>query len=219
MKERSGWIAGWLAAVALTASGCASSAEVRELSPGMTAREETSPSGEKRMIARSARMDLYHNDPEEAVKKAVVSAKTAGGWVVRSDNQSAELRVPDAKLELVMKEIADIGDVDEKEIVGVDVTEQYFDVQLRLENLENIRKRYTELLGKANAVGEALPVEKELERVTLEIEMLKGRQQFLKSSVSFASLRVSFRREIWPGPIGWIFYGLYYGIKWLFVWD
>jgi hypothetical protein len=218
--SRPDWrVAGVLAAVALVAAGCASSAEERQFSPGMVAKEEVSPSGEKRMIARSARMDLYHDDPEEAVKKAVYSAKASGGWVVRSDNESAELRVPDAKLEFVMKEIAEIGDVDEREIVGVDVTEEFFDVQLRLENLENIRKRYTELLGKANAVGEALPVEKELERVTLEIELLKGRQQFLKSSVSFASLRVSFRREVWPGPIGWIFYGLYYGIKWLFVWD
>jgi hypothetical protein len=227
MGDGSRWIAALLAASALAAAGCSSSAEyasqremaVFEKAAGFAAREETAPGGEKRMIARSASMELFHDDPEEAVKKAVFSAKAAGGWVVRSDVRSADLRVPDAKLEAVMKEMADLGDVDEKEVCGVDVTGEYFDVQLRLENLERIRKRYMDLLDKANGVGEALPVEKELERVTLEIERLKGSQQFLKSSVQFASLHVSFRREVWPGPIGWIFYGLYYGIKWLFVWD
>ncbi|MCU0723804.1 MAG: DUF4349 domain-containing protein [Planctomycetes bacterium] len=219
MRRDGWWILGLSAAAALAAAGCSGPAEQREVSAGMVAREETAPSGEKRMIARSARMELFHDDPEEAVKKAVFSAKASGGWVVRSDGRSADLRVPDAKLEFVMKEIADVGDVDEKEVSGVDVTDEYFDAGLRLDNLEKIRKRYLDLLERATGVGEALPVEKELERVTLEIEILKGRQQYLKSSVTFASLHVSFRREIWPGPIGWIFYGLYYGIKWLFVWD
>jgi hypothetical protein len=30
---------------------------------------------------------------------------------------------------------------------------------------------------------------------------------------------VRFEQPTRPGPVGWIFYALYYGVKWLFVWE
>ncbi|MDR2693406.1 MAG: DUF4349 domain-containing protein, partial [Chitinispirillales bacterium] len=88
-----------------------------------------------------------------------------------------------------------------------------------LNNFKAVRDRYLALLEKAEAVDEILSIEKELERVNLEIEKLEGRIKYAEQSVSYSIITVYFRERTKPGPVGWVFYGLYYGIKWLFVWD
>jgi hypothetical protein len=68
-------------------------------------------------------------------------------------------------------------------------------------------------------VSEAVLVEKELERVTAEYETIKARLQSLEGQVTLATVRVDFARPVRPGPVGWVFYGLAKGIKWLFIWE
>ena len=70
------------------------------------------------------------------------------------------------------------------------------------------------------------PVESNLAgRVTLEIEELRGKLRYLRDRVQDATITVWFVQEYEPpeesspGPLGWIFYGVYLGVKWLFVWD
>ncbi len=68
-------------------------------------------------------------------------------------------------------------------------------------------------------MDEAGKVEKELERVTAEYESLKARLESLEGQVALATVHLEFRRPVRPGPVGWVFYGLGKGLKWLFVWD
>ncbi len=103
------------------------------------------------------------------------------------------------------------------DVRGEDVTEEYLDLRIRLDNLEKARLRYLDLLNKAQNVGETLAVEKELERITMEIERLKGRIGYLERVVRFSTIQVVFERPTNPGPVGWVFYILYHGVKWLFV--
>jgi hypothetical protein len=37
--------------------------------------------------------------------------------------------------------------------------------------------------------------------------------------VQDASVRLDFSRELRPGPVGYVFYAVYTGVKWLFVRD
>jgi hypothetical protein len=64
-----------------------------------------------------------------------------------------------------------------------------------------------------------LSIEKELERINLEIERLEGRMQLAEFNVSYSNITIRFREKARPGPVGWVFYGLFRGIKWLFVWN
>jgi hypothetical protein len=74
-----------------------------------------------------------------------------------------------------IKEISELGKVQGKSLSGQDVTEEYLDFQIRLENAEKSRERYLELLAKAENVEAALKVEKELERLNGTIDLLKGK--------------------------------------------
>jgi hypothetical protein len=68
-------------------------------------------------------------------------------------------------------------------------------------------------------VNDILSIEKELERINTEIEILEGRIKYAELSVTYSSITVRFKEKAKPGPLGWIFYGFYRGIKWLFVWN
>ena len=59
-----------------------------------------------------------------------------------------------------------------KSITGKDVTDEHYDLNIRLENAQLARDRYLELLNRAQTVDETLKVEKELERLNTELDLL-----------------------------------------------
>ena len=41
----------------------------------------------------------------------------------------------------------------------------------------------------------------------------------LENQTTFAAIHLAVDENVTPGPLGWVFYGLFLGVKWLFVWD
>jgi hypothetical protein len=201
-----------LLSLAVLAASCASSRAPRQF-----AEEASQPNP---MLARSAGLGVEREHPEEGPPKAAALAKGFGGWVQRSSRTNVVLQVPEPKLDDFLATVPNaLGAVTRKELRAADVGDQYRDDKIRLDNLERARQRYLELLTKAANVTEAIAVEKELERLTVQIESLKARLQSLEARVAFAAVDIDFDKPSSPGPVGWVFYGLYRGVKWLFVWD
>jgi hypothetical protein len=172
-----------------------------------------------RQVIQTASMHLVRDAPEEGVKRAEGLAVRVGGYVRASSSEALTMMVPSARLEEVMDELATLGQVERREVRAQDVTQEQADLQLRLENLRKARARYLELLDRATSVAETLAVEKELERITLEIERVQAALERVKHLVQLATLDVRFDRPVRPGPVGWVFYGVFSAIKWLFVWS
>jgi hypothetical protein len=203
-------------------------ATTEEPTPGGTwdeiALPEVTPPAE-RMVIKNATMRIELNPPEEGPAKVTEIAKRFGGYVSASSETAITIRVPAAAFEEVLEAIAQIGTLADRQITGQDVTEEYYDLNIRLRNALAALTRYLELLERAQTVEEALLVEHELERVTLEIEQLRGKLRYLRDQVGYSTIAVDFMEEYTPpeesspGPLGWVFYGIYLGVKWLFVWD
>ena len=170
-----------------------------------------------RKIIRSARIDLSVTDPDSTVVRLIKLAEELEGYVAQSGTDGATLRLPAAALDHSLERIATYGKVTDRSISGQDVTEEYRDVGIRLDNAERSRQRYLELLAKAQNVEETLLVERELERLTETIDRLKGRQQLLDNQEAFATVRVYVRERVRPGPLGYVVKGLYGVVRWLFV--
>ncbi len=66
---------------------------------------------------------------------------------------------------------------------------------------------------------EALAIEKELERINRDIDLLTGRMNKYKHLATYATVTVTTVKPVRPGPIGYVFTGLYEAVKWLFVWE
>ncbi|MEL7529853.1 MAG: DUF4349 domain-containing protein [Bacteroidota bacterium] len=171
----------------------------------------------ERKIVKNATMRLIVSDVDTVRTQVSALAQTYGGYVQRGDLNQITLRIESQYLDAAMAKVESMGKVDSRSIRSQDVTEQYYDLDSRINSLEKTRDRYLALLEQAEGVGDILAVEKELERVTQELEALQGRYKLLADQVAYSTLTVYLQEKIKPGPIGYIGVGLYEVVKWLFV--
>lgn len=164
-------------------------------------------------------VELDEDNFGREIARMKAAAESLGGYVASESSQSVTLRVPAGRLEELLAAANQAGEVTEQNIRVQDVTANYVDLKIRIDNLKRLRKRLQELVEAGSTVQEILEVEKELARVTRELEQLEGQMRVLENQVSYATLTVYFQNDISPGPIGWVFYGAYSAVKWLFVWD
>jgi hypothetical protein len=172
-----------------------------------------------RMVTYTVSLRLDVKDIEETRKSLVEQVNTYKGYIVMETDTAITTRIPNTHMENFLTDARKLGKIDYERKTGRDITDQYRDDVLRLDSLKNVRNRYLALLEKANNVNDILTVEKELERINTQIEVLEGKIKYAELSTAYSNITVVFREKAKPGPIGWIFYGLFRGIKWLFVWN
>jgi hypothetical protein len=134
-------------------------------------------------------MAVYRVEPGlEAVERV---ARESGGYLSSRRDTSITVRVPHDRFDAALGRIAEIGDVTHRDIKAQEVTAEYVDLQARLKNAYAIRDRLSDLLSRA-AVKDALDIERELGRVTDEIERMEGRLKLLRDQVAFSTIEVTF---------------------------
>jgi hypothetical protein len=119
-------------------------------------------------------------------------ARTSGGYLSSRNDTQIRIRVPRARFEDALHKIESGGDVVHRDISAEDVTDAYVDTEARLKNARAVRDRLQALLEKA-AVKEAIEIQRELERVTQEIEVYEGRLKLLADRVAFSTIEVTFQ--------------------------
>ncbi|MEZ4227453.1 MAG: DUF4349 domain-containing protein [Polyangiaceae bacterium] len=143
------------------------------------------------MLIYTADMNLAVFETEKILDQVERLAKDAGGYLVERQERRIVIRVPSRDFDGTMLSITKLGDVLSKNVSVQDVTEEFFDLQVRIRNLEVVRARMEELLKKADKVPDAIAVERELERVTSQLERLKGRAKLLSELVQFSTITVN----------------------------
>lgn len=109
-----------------------------------------------------------------------------------------KIRVPAVSFEALIAaiEFGD-GEVEYKEIDARDVTDQFIDLETRLENKRSYLERYKDLLNKAKSVKEILEIEEKIRGLEEEIESTIGRLKYLSDLVDYSTLdlRITERKE------------------------
>lgn len=169
----------------------------------------TLESFENRLVIRNANLSVVVEDPAASVDQISQLATSMGGFVVSSnvfqttigDSQLREpiiarqanitIRVPSERLDEALDEIkAGAIEVLNQNVSGQDVTEEFTDIQSRLRNLEAAEEQLLEILDGAVETEDVLRVFEELRRVREEIEVLRGRSQFLQESARMSAISV-----------------------------
>lgn len=158
-------------------------------------------------------------DRARVLARARSLAEERGGFIAAETQTSVSLRLPSEQLDPTMEALARGEDVLDRGSRVQEVTAQYVDLATRIHSQRRLKTRLQELLGRAGEVKDVLEIEKELARVTEELERLEGRMRVLDEQIDFAAIELTMQERASPGPLGWVFYGLFKGIKWLFVWD
>ena len=198
----------------MTFLSCASKAAPASYAPDYTSnvsreslQRERDGEPEIRMITYTVYLTLSVKNAEVAKTALIEQIKTHDGFIVKESEDFITSRIPAEKMEEYVKTAKTLGKIENESKTGTDITDQYRDNVIKLDNLKNVRERYLALLEKANTVADILSIEKELERVNTEIELLEGKIKYAEQSVAYSSVTIRFKERKKPGPLGWIFYG------------
>lgn len=171
----------------------------------------------ERKVIKNASITISSKQTEKTIQLVEEKAQSRGANVVLKSNDELVVEVLPNELIALVEELKEEFKVTHSSIRVEDVTDAYQDYQIRLESKVATRDRYLGLLDKAVNVAEILEIERELERINTDIEVLKGIIQRLDQNVAYSTLRIRVVKQTKPGVLGYVFVGLYKGIKWLFV--
>ncbi|AYB31064.1 DUF4349 domain-containing protein [Chryseolinea soli] len=203
----------------LASCGTHTSYSARYLSDLRSAPTAEAAADKNRVVLYNASITLLLKEPDSLNKKLPLLTKKYDGYVMTVGDELSTIRVPAAQLSNVLQDLSAMGKVTARSLSGQDVTDDYTDYTIRLDNAEKARQRYLQLLEKAENVEAAVKVEKELERLNSEIDLLKGKLARFDHLAAFSTVTIHLRKKHKIGLLGYPFVGLYKGIKWLFVRD
>lgn len=155
-------------------------------------------------IIKNGRIGLRVEELEKTKLHIDTLTKNYGGYY---DNESfnntdwessyiLKIRIPYARFEKFVSDIeSGDGELQYKEIDAQDVTDQFIDLETRLENKRNYLKRYNDLLRKANSVKEILEIEEKIRVLEEEIESTTGRLKYLGDLVDYSTLDLTISKK------------------------
>jgi len=140
-------------------------------------------------------------DSVEAIQHALsLVVKKYGGYIAveKLSNEAYRktldmtIRIPAKNFENLISEVENGKcKVLYKNINARDVTEEFMDIESRLQTKRKFVERYQELLKKANVVKDILEIEENLRTLQEEIESSEGRLKYLNDQVDYSTLDIS----------------------------
>jgi hypothetical protein len=176
-----------------------------------------------RMMVKRAGISLAVDDPKKAETTAISIVKDAGGYVLNEqqydDRYYLSIKVPPEKLESTVEKISSvIGGVESMNVSKEDVTAQVMDTEAVIKNKKALRDRLRQLADHASGIRDIMDIEAELARVQAEIDSMESWLKNLKGQAQMSEINLDIKQKVFLGPLGWLFMGIGYAIKFLFVW-
>lgn len=176
--------------------------------------EAADVAGELKLI-KTADLTCEIDDVDEGFEQVYAVAAAERALVVGTNRAVAEegyvfgsvtLKVHPSKFDETVRALREIGRLVSESSTTEDVTQEYVDVQARLENAEATRARYLEILAiRAGTVPDILEVEREIERVTENIERFKGQIRYFDAQIGLSTITIHFEQPHAAVPTGYSF--------------
>jgi len=164
--------------------------------PAATGNIEQTAKAAERMMTYDATMHVVVQNIAGALDSLKAMGGKMKGYMQSMSEHSITLRVPADRLNDAFVEVGKLGEITSRTIEGDDVTEEMMDLDIRLRTSEETRNRLSELLKKSDKVEDLLKVEKELQRVIEELELIKGRIKYLSHAVAYSTLTVELNSPV-----------------------
>jgi hypothetical protein len=151
----------------------------------------------KKKIIKDGRLGLKVQDIKSAKAGVDALVKNHEGYYANENfnntdfelSYNLKIRIPSANFEKFISDIeAGEGEIQYKAIDARDVTDQFIDLETRLENKKSYLNRYSDLLKRANTIREILDIEEKIRGLEEEIESTTGRLKYLSDLVDYSTL-------------------------------
>ncbi len=150
-----------------------------------------------RLIIQDTSLSLQVKDVSKTITEIEESAKSFGGFLINSNlskpegaaSGSISVRIPESKRKEALTSFKNMAvKVVSESVVGTDVTDQYVDLEARLEVLAKTKIKYEEILQKAEKVTDLLAVQQQLISLQSQIDSLKGQQKYYEQSAKLSKV-------------------------------
>ena len=187
---------------------------------GVAAAEGSAPSTD-RLVIKNADLQIVVQDPPAVMDDIGKMAESMGGYVVSANLYQTTLengakvpqgnitiRVPAEKMDEALQQIEAHSDQLplREDISSQDVTSEYTDQSSRLRNLEATEAQLQKIMEDAYTTEDVLRVYQQLADVRQQIEVTKGRMQYLEQSAALSAISVDLIADAAVQPIsigGW----------------
>lgn len=153
----------------------------------------------KKKLIKNGRLSIKSNQIQQSKAQLDSLIKPFNAYYESEDLQnntqqiaySLKVRVPSIVFEKFVAKIESGSDeLISKSIQADDVTEEFFDVQTRLENKRQFLTRYRSLLSKASSIKDILAIEENMRNLQEELEASEGRLKYLNDQVAYSTLEI-----------------------------
>lgn len=145
-----------------------------------------------RMLVHNGEIAVEVPKVDDAMAAFLLKVAEFGGYLQQQSGSAVTIRLPAARFDEAFAYLRAAGRVLREMRKADDVTEEFLDLGIRIDNARKSRDRLLEVLKTATKVEDVLAVEKELRRLTEELERMEGRQKFLSDQVAMATLQAAF---------------------------
>ncbi len=158
------------------------------------------PVATERLLIQRGQVQVEVVRPEGSAREFLAKVKAAGGYLQQQAGGVLTVRLPAGEFDAMFAAVKAMGRVLAEQRQADDVTEEFVDLGIRIDNARKARDRLLEILQKAEKVEDILKVEAEVRRLTDEIERMEGRKKFLTDQVAMATLQATFVAKVEPAP-------------------
>ena len=165
--------------------------------------------GSDRVVIEESALSLVVNDVSKTADAVVKYAEDGGGFLVSSEILSPEespvatvvVRVPSKKLRTAVEYYRTLSvKVASENIVGVDVTEEFKDLDARIKTLEKTIDQFEAIKAQATKISDLVSITREIITIREEIDVLKGQKKFIAESAAFSRITVSLATDEFALP-------------------
>lgn len=149
----------------------------------------------------NAELVIEVQDVDTALQKVTETAEASGGFVMESQQSGTRedgrglnvtLRVPWQQFRSVMTAVSSLGEVRSRREWTQDVTEQYVDLEARIATKETHLEQLRSLYSQSGTLTEMMALQEEIDKVTADLESMKGRMRVLSDQVSLSTITIQF---------------------------
>jgi hypothetical protein len=161
------------------------------------------PSIDARIVRTgSIELRVKRGNFEDSWGDAQAVAAAHGGYIVGASRSGAgdgprtgtiTMRVPTGRFDAAVERIREVdgAEVRRLDVTSQDVTQEFVDVRSRLRHDRAVEARLLALLAETEGVGEVLAVQGRLDQVQEQIELSKGRLDYLDKMTTMSTVEVS----------------------------
>ena len=159
--------------------------------------ENSSETTQERKIIKTGSLGYGVKNLSETEEKIVAWLEGFGGYIADTwtnrNNMNVTVKVPASSFEDAMNSTGDFGELLYRSISTEDVSENYYDLETRLETRKILQEKLESYLAGAKSISDLLEIERQLNDVTSELESMEKQFRRLSNQIDFSTISISCR--------------------------